>query len=122
MILRLGSIVWIAASVLTCACGNQHDPAVPVKAATSMKVPIYVVHLIPDVEPIVVDVDRSDTAPVVQLKLALPAGTKFSTYRAEIKGGIASTVMMVPPGRGDELDISLKTLQWRPGLYRLTLS
>ncbi len=122
MTLSWRSIAWIAASILACACGNQRDPAVPVKAATSMKVPIYVVHLIPDVEPIVVDVDRSDTAAVVQLKLALPAGPKFSTYRAEIKGGIASTVMMVPPGGGDELDISLKTLQWRPGLYRLTLS
>jgi len=84
MTLPLGSIVWIAAAVLTSACGNQRDSAVPVRAATSVKVPIYVVHLIPDVEPIVVDVDRSDTAAVVQLKLALPAGTKFSSYRAEI--------------------------------------
>src|SRR3954454_19504154 len=122
MTLSWRSIVLIAASVLAGACGNQRDPAVPVKAASSVKVPIYVVHLIPDVEPIVVDLDRSDTAAVVRLKLALPAGPKFSTYRAEIKGGIASTVMMVPPSGDDELDISLKTLQWRPGLYRITLS
>jgi len=101
---------------------NQRDPATPVKAASPGKVPIYLVHLNPDSEPVVVEVDRSDTAAVVQLKLALPAGAKYSTYKAEIHGGLASTTMMVPASTGEELEVSLKTLQWRPGLYRLALS